>query len=180
MSPKLLAETAGMIGLKELKDAFREVSPAHPFSHVASGTSQWILWVIASWRRYPKRACLGKALTPFPPCPFHAACSLTSTVTAPSRQRSWDTPWSSCWGKKRAKTKLRPWSERQTTTETERWTLKVRCKRCANAPLRPRKFCFQPQPWLCSCLNVSVITSDQVQRRHDTCIIHLEHLHGGK
>lgn len=32
MSPKLLAETAGMIGLKELKDAFREVSPAYPFS----------------------------------------------------------------------------------------------------------------------------------------------------
>lgn len=27
MTPKLLAETAGMIGLKELKDAFREVSP---------------------------------------------------------------------------------------------------------------------------------------------------------
>lgn len=26
MTPKLLAETAGMIGLKELKDAFREVS----------------------------------------------------------------------------------------------------------------------------------------------------------
>ncbi len=25
MAPKLLAETAGMIGLKELKDAFREV-----------------------------------------------------------------------------------------------------------------------------------------------------------
>lgn len=48
MTPKLLAETAGMIGLKELKDAFREVSPAHPFSHAASGTSQWILWVIAS------------------------------------------------------------------------------------------------------------------------------------
>lgn len=26
MTPKLLAETAGMIGLKELKDAFKEVS----------------------------------------------------------------------------------------------------------------------------------------------------------
>lgn len=26
MTPKLLAETAGMIGLKELKEAFREVS----------------------------------------------------------------------------------------------------------------------------------------------------------
>lgn len=32
MSPKLLAETAGMIGLKELKDAFREVSAMHLFS----------------------------------------------------------------------------------------------------------------------------------------------------
>lgn len=31
MSPKLLAETSGMIGLKELKDAFKEVSSAHPF-----------------------------------------------------------------------------------------------------------------------------------------------------
>lgn len=30
MSPKLLAETAGMIGLKELKEAFREVSSAQP------------------------------------------------------------------------------------------------------------------------------------------------------
>ena len=29
MSPKLLAETAGMIGLKELKDAFREVSSTY-------------------------------------------------------------------------------------------------------------------------------------------------------
>lgn len=29
MTPKLLAETAGMIGLKELKDAFKEVS-LHP------------------------------------------------------------------------------------------------------------------------------------------------------
>lgn len=27
MAPKLLAETAGMIGVKELKDAFREVGP---------------------------------------------------------------------------------------------------------------------------------------------------------
>lgn len=32
MTPKLLAETAGMIGLKELKDAFREVSSTYPFS----------------------------------------------------------------------------------------------------------------------------------------------------
>ncbi len=31
MAPKLLAETAGMIGLKELKDAFREVRKV-PFS----------------------------------------------------------------------------------------------------------------------------------------------------
>lgn len=29
MSPKLLEETAGMIGMKELKDAFKEVSDAH-------------------------------------------------------------------------------------------------------------------------------------------------------
>lgn len=29
MTPKLLAETAGMIGLKELKDAFREVSSTY-------------------------------------------------------------------------------------------------------------------------------------------------------
>lgn len=54
MSPKLLAETAGMIGLKELKDAFREVSPAHSFSHAASGTSQWILWGIAAGGCGPK------------------------------------------------------------------------------------------------------------------------------
>lgn len=32
MSPKLLAETAGMIGVKELKDAFREVSAVCVFS----------------------------------------------------------------------------------------------------------------------------------------------------
>lgn len=32
MTPKLLAETAGMIGLKELKDAFREVSSSYLFS----------------------------------------------------------------------------------------------------------------------------------------------------
>lgn len=38
MSPKLLAETAGMIGLKELKDAFREVSWAC-FVWSAFGTS---------------------------------------------------------------------------------------------------------------------------------------------
>lgn len=31
MTPKLLDETAGMIGLKELKDAFREVSSTYPF-----------------------------------------------------------------------------------------------------------------------------------------------------
>lgn len=30
MAPKLLAETAGMIGLKELKEAFREVRTLHP------------------------------------------------------------------------------------------------------------------------------------------------------
>lgn len=29
MTPKLLAETAGMIGVKELKDAFKEVSALH-------------------------------------------------------------------------------------------------------------------------------------------------------
>lgn len=32
MTPKLLAETAGMIGLKELKDAFKEVSSTNLFS----------------------------------------------------------------------------------------------------------------------------------------------------
>lgn len=32
MTPKLLAETAGMIGLKELKDAFKEVSSTYLFS----------------------------------------------------------------------------------------------------------------------------------------------------
>lgn len=32
MTPKLLAETAGMIGLKELKEAFREVSSKYLFS----------------------------------------------------------------------------------------------------------------------------------------------------
>lgn len=32
MTPKLLAETAGMIGLKELKDAFKEVSSKYLFS----------------------------------------------------------------------------------------------------------------------------------------------------
>jgi len=31
MAPKLLAETSGMIGLKELKDAFKEVKDV-PFS----------------------------------------------------------------------------------------------------------------------------------------------------
>lgn len=29
MTPKLLAETAGMIGVKELKDAFKEVTMKH-------------------------------------------------------------------------------------------------------------------------------------------------------
>lgn len=29
MAPKLLAETAGMIGMKELKDAFKEVKVKH-------------------------------------------------------------------------------------------------------------------------------------------------------
>lgn len=29
MAPKLLAETAGMIGMKELKDAFKEVRVRH-------------------------------------------------------------------------------------------------------------------------------------------------------
>lgn len=29
MAPKLLAETAGMIGMKELKDAFKEVRVKH-------------------------------------------------------------------------------------------------------------------------------------------------------
>lgn len=29
MAPKLLAETAGMIGVKELKDAFKEVRVKH-------------------------------------------------------------------------------------------------------------------------------------------------------
>lgn len=32
MTPKLLAETAGMIGLKELKDAFKEVRLANQYS----------------------------------------------------------------------------------------------------------------------------------------------------
>lgn len=32
MTPKLLAETAGMIGLKELKDAFKEVRLASQYS----------------------------------------------------------------------------------------------------------------------------------------------------
>lgn len=32
MTPKLLAETAGMIGLKELKEAFREVIARYLFS----------------------------------------------------------------------------------------------------------------------------------------------------
>lgn len=32
MTPKLLAETAGMIGLKELKDAFKEVSSTYLLS----------------------------------------------------------------------------------------------------------------------------------------------------
>lgn len=42
MTPKLLAETAGMIGLKELKDAFREVSPASLFSlSLVYSTSWW-------------------------------------------------------------------------------------------------------------------------------------------
>lgn len=36
MTPKLVAETAGMIGLKELKDAFREVS-----SYLHSLTALW-------------------------------------------------------------------------------------------------------------------------------------------
>lgn len=35
MAPKLLAETAGMIGLKELKDAFREVKK-YTFSYFNS------------------------------------------------------------------------------------------------------------------------------------------------
>lgn len=38
MTPKLIAETAGMIGLKELKDAFKEVSKCLVF-----GTSWWTL-----------------------------------------------------------------------------------------------------------------------------------------
>lgn len=40
MTPKLLDETAGMIGLKELKDAFKEVST--PLTHfVVFGTPWW-------------------------------------------------------------------------------------------------------------------------------------------
>lgn len=39
MTPKLLAETAGMIGLKELKDAFREVSSFF----LVFGTPWWTL-----------------------------------------------------------------------------------------------------------------------------------------
>lgn len=63
--------------------------------------------------------------SPFPPL---GACSLTSTATAPSRRRSWDTPWSSSSGRRRARGKSRPWSGRRTTTGTEQWTSKVRCQ----------------------------------------------------
>lgn len=41
MTPKLLAETAGMIGLKELKDAFKEVSSTFSL-FLVFGTPQWI------------------------------------------------------------------------------------------------------------------------------------------
>lgn len=44
MAPKLLAETAGMIGVKELKDAFKEVSKSlsrltHAERHADPGDS---------------------------------------------------------------------------------------------------------------------------------------------
>lgn len=41
MTPKLLDETAGMIGLKELKDAFKEVSSR------TCGLTQWKLHELA-------------------------------------------------------------------------------------------------------------------------------------
>lgn len=34
MGPKLLAETADMIGIKELKDAFREVRHTNGYNHL--------------------------------------------------------------------------------------------------------------------------------------------------
>lgn len=77
MGPKLLAETADMIGVRELRDAFREVWPL-------------------GWRVDGACVCagsegLGERMIPC--CP-----SLTPTGTAASAWASSGRPSRSCWG----------------------------------------------------------------------------------
>lgn len=55
MTPKLLAETAGMIGVQEMRDAFKEVSQGFPTLEGVEETPRVYDWALSVDRTHPNQ-----------------------------------------------------------------------------------------------------------------------------